>query len=1413
MYRAWVPPTTVPRSGRPGSAVERLRLLAVCLGLTLAVFAQDAGRVAADTKLDLVVDPARFLQRALTLWDPNGSAGQLQDQAYGYLFPMGPFFLLGKLMALPPWVIQRSWETAIVLTAFLGVVRLARELGIETFWARVAAGLAYGLAPRMLTELFSISAELLPVAVAPWVLLPLVSGSRAGSTRRAAARSGIALLFAGGINASATLAILPIPALWLLTRQRGPRRASLLRWWALAVTLASMWWAVALLLLGRYSPPFLNWIESSAVTTSQNSLLAVLRGVDHWQAYLGPSVWAAGWTLVVVPAAVFATAAVAALGIAGLGRSDTDHRLFYCSCLLLGLVLLTFGHVAELGPPFAQSGRDLLDGPLNAFRNVHKFDPLVRLPLALGVGHLLARFPVAGSTLARLRLPLGHPKPLAVLSLLALGAMAVGPAFGGRMVPQARTVADPVWWSDTAQWLTDHGAGGRALILPGAGRPNMIWGQTVDDPMQPVATSPWNVRDALPLAQPGYIRLLDSMEQLFARGERNQSAAKVLVRSGIKYVVVRNDLDTSSANATRLSYLHTTLDNSPDFHELAHFGPEFGGSEFSGQLADGGLGGNHPAVQIYAVAGYRGMVSLVPMSNAVVATGSADSLPSLVDRGLGVTTPVVFGPSGAEIAADDALTGGTATTARAALTSIADDGIRRREIPFGVPGVAAATMSAGQPFTTRRAAHDYLPSDPGPLTAFRYTGFAGIETSSSASNLSAPIPRGPATDAFSAIDGDRSTAWVSSSYSGAVDEWLRVDFDSPVDPTGTFVAFDRGLGDYPSRIRVRTDAGVLDSDVASDDGRQPLLTPTGPTRHLQLTVLRMASGTRGSAIGISDLTVPGVQPGRTLDVPISATPSVLAFDASSGNRNECLSIDGSAFCDPVNASLGEEDAAIDRSFRLPTAQSYHVAATIRMRASTTLDTMLDRTRTATATATSVLHRDARVRAGAAVDGELATTWTAASSDEHPALTVTFPRPQRVQKIRIRTASAAPVSRATDIVVSAGRETWRGRLPRDGVVRLASPSRTGALTIEVTAVQKRYSTDSQSHAAQLLPTGISEVTILGTDIAPRHPSGTVSFGCGAGMYVEVDGRRIPFRAAPTISDAEAGLPTLAVPCGSDLVDLAAGAHRMRLVGGSLARPDSLTATAEGTASLGRGSAEPVTVTHWGATDRSVRFGSGPRSIVVVRENANPGWQATVNGKRLVPLMVDGWQQGFVLPAHSAGVVDLRFLPQRTFAAGLVFGAGCAALLILLACYRRPRSDEHAGLGDGTASRGWILGGVLVAGFLLLGTVGTIVAAAVLALGAVAVRRPRAGWVYGAVVLGLIAVLAALFPPGSTHAVSDLWFVQLLCLSSVLAAVLLPVAPSTWPGRRPRRSSRRSIPNHDTAATPVAAAAVSTKSVQK
>src|SRR6476469_6826365 len=60
-----------PEGGRSSSLGERVRLVTVCLGFLALTLSQQPGRIVADTKLDLTIDPWGWLGRALTLWEPE----------------------------------------------------------------------------------------------------------------------------------------------------------------------------------------------------------------------------------------------------------------------------------------------------------------------------------------------------------------------------------------------------------------------------------------------------------------------------------------------------------------------------------------------------------------------------------------------------------------------------------------------------------------------------------------------------------------------------------------------------------------------------------------------------------------------------------------------------------------------------------------------------------------------------------------------------------------------------------------------------------------------------------------------------------------------------------------------------------------------------------------------------------------------------------------------------------------------------------------------------------------------------------------------------------------------------------------------------------------------------------------------
>ncbi len=532
-----------------------------------------------------------------------------------------------------PWVAQRLWWAGLLVVGLLGFVRLARLLGVHDPAVRVVTGVGFAVSVRVLTELGAVSVEVWPMMLAPWVLIPLVRGAQGGSPRQWAAWSGLAFWMTGAVNAVASAAILPAAGIYLLTRARTARTLRLLGWWLLAVLLASTWWAVPLLLLGRYSPPFLDWIEAAAITTGHNDPTTVLRGASHWVPYLvdpqGP-VWPAGWSLVHDRLPVAATAVLALLGFAGLLRR-VPERAFLVILLCVGLVLTGLGHVSAsgYGGLFAPAVRDLLDTALAPLRNVHKFQPLVTLPLMMGLAHLVQ----AG----RLRVPHHGARPALAPAVAAAAAavVAVGalPALTGGLVGGRSFGEIPIYWRDAAAWLDERGEG-RALVVPAASFGVYMWGRSQDEPLQVLGTDAWGVRDAVPLSSAGNIRLLDEVERHIEAGTGSPGLAPALARSGVRWLVVRNDLNNRATRSALPVLVHQALESSPGITRVASFGPILSSFDSAERIIDNGLLRAYPAVEVYRVTPdgrtADGLVALRDASSVTTFTGSSEGSTSKV---------------------------------------------------------------------------------------------------------------------------------------------------------------------------------------------------------------------------------------------------------------------------------------------------------------------------------------------------------------------------------------------------------------------------------------------------------------------------------------------------------------------------------------------------------------------------------------------------------------------------------------------------------------------------------------------------------------------------------------------------------------------------------------------------------------
>ena len=829
---------------------------AVALALS---FGSSPGQISPDTKLDLTANPLRFLARATNLWNSDLPFGQAQNQAYGYLFPHGTFFLAGHLLGLPGWITQRLWWALLLTVGFWGLLRVAEALGIGSPTSRAVAAAAFALSPRVLTTIGSISSETLPIMLAPWVLLPTILALREDgrSVRRLAGQAGVAVALMGAVNAIATLAGCLPAVIWWACHRPNRRWLRYGAWWLLALALAMTWWLAALILMARISPPFLDFIESSGVTTQWSSLVEVLRGTDSWTPFVAPNA-TAGAPLVTGSVAILATCLVAAAGLAGLAMGSMPARGRLVTMLLVGVVLLGIGYSGGLGSPVAQHVQAFLDAGGAPLRNVHKFESLIRIPVVLGLAQLLGRIPLPGSAPKPLwRGAFAHPerdKRVAV-GIVVLTALMAGTslAWTGRMTPPGTYSAIPRYWHDAADWLSAHNTGvptpGRVLVVPGAPFATQLWGTSHDEPLQVLGDSPWGVRDSIPLTPPQTIRALDSVQRLFASGTPSVGLADTLARQGISYVVMRNDLDPDASRSARPILVHRAVNGSPRLQKVAEFGPPVGPGPVSGFVTDSELRPRYPAVEIYrvtAMAGDPGAPYLADIDGLPRVDGGPEALLRLDERRRLAGRP----PLGPALLTADAVGAGLPVP----VVTVTDTPLAR-ETDYGrVDDHSSAIRAVGDTRHTFNRVPDY-PS-PGADTVYgSWTG--GRLTASSSSSDSTVLPDvATAASPAAAIDADSATAWVSNSLQSAVGQWLQVDFDHPV--TNSIITITPSattVGAQVRRVEVETATGT--TTLRFDEAGKPIsgALPYGETPWVRITAIGTDDGSPGVQFAITDLSI------------------------------------------------------------------------------------------------------------------------------------------------------------------------------------------------------------------------------------------------------------------------------------------------------------------------------------------------------------------------------------------------------------------------------------------------------------------------------------------------------------------------------------------------------------------------------
>ncbi len=1327
----------VDLDGRRGDGrgdARRATTLTVTAYLVLGVLilTEKFGQTTSDTRLDLTNAPTEFLRDTFTLWSSRVSLGELQNQAYGYLWPQGPFFSGLIEAGVAPWVTERLWSWLVLVVACEGLRRVALAMGLDV-WAAALAGLAYGLSPRMVAELGVRSAEILPGAVLPWALLPLVLAIT-GRLRpwRAAVLSAAAFAFGGGVNGTATFApsvLLMVVMAWAVLSRRLSWRTG--AGWAGLMVAVNAWWALALVQFGAYSPPFFDYVEDARTTTLTAGFSNGLRGSSNWVDYIvvgGRTWWPAGYDVSYDVWIVLASGGVAALGVLGLMRYRGEFRTPLLVATFVGITSITIAHTGTLAGPFSQPLQDLLDGPLAPLRNVPKADPVLRVPVSLGLAVLLGQL----VALVRARRP-GSPTParwrrataggIVGALVLAVAALAAPIADGNLRTPGWDEIPDH--WQEAAAYLDETQGSGAAWVVPGSGFGIQTWGWTMEEPLQVLGTSPWVTRSQVPLVPADTIRMLTSLELYLTTGAGSPYLAQMLRRVGIDRIVLRHDLDEQVAQATPANLVRVALGRSPGIEQVETFG----------QLSFG------PAIEVFALTDERDAAvegvegyQLRDLDDSVTVASSVEDALTAVGAGL-------VGDDQAMLVQGD--------ESWQAPADVQGDGFRRRERAFGrVHQAVGNVMAADDDYRGGRVLPNY-PGPPGavPVVA-SYDGLRGVTASTSTGYADIIGEVRPENAPWAALDGDRSTFWKTAPFVDPRGQWIDLDLGE-----------ERALGEVALQQataplglqsidtwRVSLGSTTVDAPTDPFTGRTVVDLDGATGRHLRLEVADTAN--RTDPVGLAEVTIDGVDVGRTLEVPdvdLTATPDLL-FTAFP-ERRACISTLLGPDCDLQRQRASEESSGIDRTFTVDAAGRWDVSGLVVARSNEATTELLRPQDGPQLRGSSWFGQDPQVSPRMAYDADPTTSWIADPRDREPSLSIDLGRTRTLRSLRVE-APAQVAQVPTRAVLTAGDET---RVVTLGGEEAFEPLRARRLTL----------TFSRPDDDGFYALGMREIELGGARLARRlggaRPTGAV---CGFGPDLVVDGTTVRTRVEGLIGDVVAAGQLAVRPCGGPRrLALEAGEHRVELKATPQFQPVALTLDSTADRRPVERS-RTLDVLEAGEIRRVVRVGAGEAAVLSLPQSFNAGWTARLDGVVLEPLQVDGWSQGWVVPASASGDVVLTYDPQRTYRVLLVGGLVVLALVVLAGAVVAATSrlgPARVDLASPTATPGPAassaarhrqrrrrLAGRVGVG-VALALVGYAVGGPVVALGAVVgtALAPRPRWAQAAaatVLLGAVIALA-------------------------------------------------------------------------
>jgi arabinofuranan 3-O-arabinosyltransferase len=1381
------------RPARSWQPTDRQKYWGLAGGLAVLSFGStllnSPGSYIADSRFEHYWASTQYLVRHQWLWDSFRGLGK----ATPYFAPAVAGVLAAMAaVGMSAATAEHSLHALYLITAGLGMVSVLRlyrpRLGLE----HLLAALVYMFSPYTAQFLLP-SGLFLHYAIAPWLLVAVARGLRDDGrmTWRWPAAFALTVFVVGSLNIPSLMyACVPIVPLviFVVAVERSARWRDVGRFVLRAGLLVGIGSLATALQLRGTAPIVAENLSTTELpsTVSRNSSWAESwRGLGFWLSYFRTTTGSARpeaapfFTNALVIVTSFAIPVIA---IASLWWSRWRARLLFAGMAIVSLVLMVglypIARPAPIGRVIdeAYNGILFLRGLRSGYKAGAGFAMGVAGLFGVGVADVVRR--LRHSVLEAL--PSASRAAVRTVPILAVAMIGISsfPFWNGSLYsPADRVDALPQYWRQAIAAVNALPDGGRVLILPGAERNRYRWGYLGDDMFDAMLTQPHLLRQSFSQGLPETGSLLAALDERTVNDHYQQGSFAPLARIlGVKWVLIRNDLDWQTMGAARPSDLDG-LRADPALERIATFGSP-GQDTSAGDDATAGLLGETalPPVELYEVQNSPGIVQLRPNGPPLLVSGDGEGLVSLSATGALNNTP------GFRFTASTSTDDLRNLLAAGSPVVITDTNRRRATQVTSSHNLTSYTLPAGADLD--RPALD-LYGVPGSQAVATYGVASDVTSSGFGSSLSRYENWLRPANAF---DHDPSTAWRTAGAADPVGQWLRLDLSqSTVLSRLVLTPSPEGAKRRISAVTISFPDGSSTKATINDSGSTVVDFPARAASWFRVQIDQVL-GSGVSAVGFSEIDVPGVDTTEALQVPddlfrAASSDPVLAQELSTADVRY-------SFDRLLRLGAQDEEIAVNRRFETVGDRAFSFWGTLRVDDSTS-DAVLDRL---TGAPVGAIGSDrfgsvATARGGLAIDGRADTAWQAPPI-KGEALTIHFPS-QQIDSIDIsvanQTGSGPGLSDITELEVTAGDGSPVSCSPAPmsdleaiGCHVAVESTVTDHVVVTVAGVRSRPGPLGDQ------PVGISEVAVRNAGGANVLGSPASQLDTACREVATVDGAPLFARARGSVDALVAGTAIPLEQCGS--LVLHAGWHDFASqpdYAGALGHAE-LRAAGKTKPPTTAGPVGTVTISHDTPAGADIRVDSPNGGTLVLGQSFAPGWNAAVAGHTSAAQSIDT-MSAWKVPA-GISTLSVHYAPQRLYELGLAAMAGTAALCVVL-IVRRGRTPAMAAaeahttapsLMDARAPRELggrnevLLAAVLaIAAFLFANLEG-----AVLAVGAVMAAR-RAGVkligkaAAGAIALAGLATLAVALS-GTSDGIAG--FVSRRSFASIfgqLAAVLVVV----------------------------------------